>query len=89
MIHRHQDLCPVCITGFLQKQIIEKTFKYKGCELVIPNYVIYTCDKCGMSLISEDDSDMIEPILRKFHEDVRLGINQTLKEEMINEKKFK
>lgn len=57
------DTCPICGKGKVTELIVNETFKYKGKQLIISDYVIYECDRCKDAIVSDATLIRTEPIL--------------------------
>lgn len=58
--------CPVCGKGQLKKEIVEKTFTYKGQSTTIPNYILYRCNVCSEAIVDKQTLKSSGKELKKF-----------------------
>lgn len=59
-------VCPVCGKGQLNKEIVEKTFTYKGQSIIIPNYILYRCNVCSEAIVNNQTLKSSGKQLKKF-----------------------
>lgn len=53
MKENKKKICPICGKSKLIKSVITETFTYEGKEVIIPNYVIWTCYFCKESIVDQ------------------------------------
>lgn len=62
--------CPICNKGTLKRKVIDEEFEYKGQKITLKDYVIYTCDHCGDSIVNKGTLKKSGKILKKFQREV-------------------
>lgn len=56
--------CPICDKGILAYEIVNETFEYKGQEITVEDYEIYTCPSCKEVFVSENSVKKVIEILK-------------------------
>lgn len=62
--------CVICGKGKLIKKIVNEEFEYKGKKLTIPDYIIYSCNKCKEALVDPKTIRFTEKILTDFRREI-------------------
>lgn len=69
-MYKKGDNCPVCSKGSLSEQVITEEFEYKRKKIQVPNYHVFSCDKCKEELVSPITIRETEKTLTDFRRKV-------------------
>ena len=61
--------CPICGKGILVHEIVNEIIKYKGQEITIEGYEIFSCPKCKEDFVSEESVKKVIEILERGNYD--------------------
>jgi HTH-type transcriptional regulator / antitoxin MqsA len=62
--------CPICGAGSLEQSVQTETFEYKGVSRKIPNYITYTCTRCGEAVADNESLKKSGKMLKDFKREV-------------------
>lgn len=70
MRYKAGNPCPVCNEGKLFNKIVEEKFSYKGEFLLVPDYMVFECRKCGEEFVDDKTIRGTEKVLTDFRRTV-------------------
>ena len=70
MRYKAGNPCPVCHAGKLFNKVVEEKFSYKGEILLLPNYMVFECGKCGEEFVDDKTIRGTEKVLTDFRRTV-------------------
>ncbi len=69
-------ICPNCARGELRTERIEKTFRYKGQVLAIPDFVVAACPECDETYVVPGENDEALDRLRAFQKEADAALDR-------------
>jgi YgiT-type zinc finger domain-containing protein len=58
--------CLICGSSDIIHGTSDEVFNYKGSRVVINDYKVYYCNRCGLDFVSKDERIRSEAVLKKI-----------------------
>jgi HTH-type transcriptional regulator/antitoxin MqsA len=65
-----KNVCPICGDDVLKKEVVEEKFDYKGRSIIIPDYIVYRCNKCNEAIVDRETLKNSGRLLKDFRRSV-------------------